>query len=96
MTDLTEKQVRHVAKLARLRLSDEEVHKFTQQLSKVFGYMEILEEVDTEGVEPTSQLTGLVNRTRPDEVVHFEDTKALLACSPLPIQANQIKVQSVL
>ena len=58
---ITEKEVRHVAKLARIALTDEEVKKFTSQLSKVLGYMEILNEVDTSKVLETSQVTGLKN-----------------------------------
>lgn len=47
---LDEKQVRHVAKLARIALTEKEVKKFTGQLSKVLDYMEILKEVDTKNV----------------------------------------------
>lgn len=92
---LTPEQVRHVAKLARLRLSEAEVEKFTGQLSVILDYVAILNEVDTEGVEPTSQVTGLANVTRPDEVERWSDPSALLACSPLPKDRDQIRVKSV-
>lgn len=69
--------------------------KFSTQLSAIFEYVDLLNEVDTEGVEPTSQVTGLENVTREDEVIQFCDPVALLSCSPLPIEKNQIKVKSV-
>ncbi len=98
---LTPEQVRHVAKLARLRLSEAEVEKFSTQLSSILDYVVILNEVDTEGVAPTSQVTGLENVTRKDEVRSGEAGKALgtpeelLACSPLPKDRDQIRVKPV-
>ena len=58
--------VTHVAKLANLPLSDEEKKKFEPQLSSVLNYVEQLQNVDTEKVEPTSQVTGLETVTRED------------------------------
>jgi len=66
MTDLKREEVLHVAKLAKLDLSEEEIAKFTPQLSKVIDYISELSEVDTKGVEPTSQTTGLENVYRND------------------------------
>lgn len=60
--------VSHVAKLANLPLSDAEKKKFEKQLSETLDYVKQLEEIDTKGVEPTSQVTGLENVTREDEV----------------------------
>jgi len=94
---LTEEQVRHVAKLARLNLTDEEVKKFAGQLSGVLEYVDILKEVDTEGVEITSQVTGLKNVMRKDEVVKCEATREeLLACSELEVDSNQVKVMNAI
>ncbi len=58
--------VPHVAKLANLPLNEEEVEKFDKQLSDVLQYIEKLNEVDTQNVEPTSQVTGLENILRED------------------------------
>lgn len=96
MTQLTQAQVRHVAKLARLQLSEEEVDKFSKQLSTVFEYMDVLKEVNIEGVEPTAQTTGLENVTRQDVVRSWGDASALLKCSPFPLQADQIRVKPIL
>ena len=90
---LSDDQVRHVAKLARIKLSDEEVKKFGPQLSKVLDYMDILNEVETENVPETSQVTGLSNVMEKDEVLHPQSSREeLLDCSELPVESKQIKV----
>lgn len=58
--------VSHVAKLANLPLADAEKKKFEMQLSSILEYIEKLNEVNTKGIEPTSQVTGLENVTRED------------------------------
>ena len=63
---LTKEQVKHIAKLAKLNLSDGEVGKFQKQLSAILEYIELLNEVDTGSVVPTAQTTGLKNVTRGD------------------------------
>lgn len=65
---LTDKEVRHVAKLARLGLTEEEIAKFQKQLSGILEFVATLNEVDTKDVIPTSQVTGLENVFREDEV----------------------------
>lgn len=90
---IDEKQVRHVAKLARIDLTDSEVKKFSKQLAKVFGYMEILNELDTKNVKETSQVTGLNNVMEKDEVKHGQSSREeLLAATELPIDSKQIRV----
>jgi len=59
--------VNHIAKLARLGLSEADKEKFAKELSAILDFVKKLEEVDTEGVEPTAQVTGLQNTMRPDE-----------------------------
>jgi aspartyl-tRNA(Asn)/glutamyl-tRNA(Gln) amidotransferase subunit C len=90
---LTEEQVRHVAKLARIDLADEEVKKFASQLSGVLDYMDILNEIDTEKVEETSQVTGLKNIMAEDEVdVGGCKREELLECTELPVDSEQVRV----
>jgi aspartyl-tRNA(Asn)/glutamyl-tRNA(Gln) amidotransferase subunit C len=60
--------VEHVAKLARLRLSDEEKETFRRQLSDVLEHARVISEVDTEDIPPTSHTLPLVNVFREDEV----------------------------
>ena len=67
---LTSEEVRKVANLARLKLSDDEVEMFTQQLGNVLGYIDVLSEVDVEGIEPMAHAVELSNVFRDD--VHRE------------------------
>ena len=58
--------VKHVAQLANLTLSDAELKKFEKQLDETLAYISNLNEIDTKNVEPTNQVTGLENVTRED------------------------------
>ena len=94
---LTEEQVRHIAKLARLELKDEEVKKFAGQLSNILDYVGILAEVDTEGLPETAQVTGLENVMEKDEVLPAQSTpEELLDTSELPVDTNQILVKKTI
>ena len=59
-------QVLHVAKLARLRLSEDEVERMTGELSKILGHVEQMEALDLDGVEPTTHVVALENVLRGD------------------------------
>lgn len=65
---LTTEDVRHVAYLARLQLSADQIEKFLTQLSSILHLVEQVSRVDTTNIEPTSQVTGLENVFRNDEV----------------------------
>ena len=60
-------QVLHVARLARLRLTDDEVERMASELSKVLEHVEHIDELDLEGVEPTSHVVAVENVLRPDD-----------------------------
>lgn len=60
-------QVLHVAKLARLRLTDEEVERMSGELSSILDHIETIGELDLEGVAPTSHVVQLENVLRPDD-----------------------------
>ena len=95
MAPLSDDDVRHIAKLARLNLREEEVKKFTKDLSSILAFVDQLKEVDTSGVEPTPQPTGIENALREDSIVDDgPDTKEMLETSPLPIIDNQIQTPS--
>lgn len=83
MSQLDEKMVRHVAHLARLQLSDSEVAQFGRELSRILDYMEQLNEVDTEGVEPTAHPMPLQNVLRDDEPRRFDAIDAALDQAPV-------------
>lgn len=63
---ITEKEVRYVAELANLNLSDAEVHRFQADLDEILGHVERLNEVDTEGVEPMAQVLYAAGDTAGD------------------------------
>lgn len=73
MSKLTKKDVQHVADLSNLKLSDSEIKKITPQLDKIIEFVGILSEVDTHGVVPTSQTTGLTNVLR-DDIVKTDES----------------------
>jgi len=60
-------QVLHVARLARLELSDEEVERMAGELSGILDHVDKIAELDLEGVEPTDHVVALENVLRPDE-----------------------------
>lgn len=64
---LTEEDVLHISKLAGLIVSSQEIKKFLKQLSEVLDYIEVLNKINTQGIEPTSQVTQLENVFREDE-----------------------------
>lgn len=92
---LTSEEVKYIAKLARLKLSDEEVDKFGEQLSGILSNAKMLEEIDTTNVEPIAQITGLQSVTFADEPEACELADKLLEQSPMPIQDHMIKVKNV-
>ena len=92
---LTPDEVKHIAKLARLGLTDEEIGKFSTQLSDILSHAKMLEEVDTENVEPIAQITGLKNVLFEDGEKNCEFTDELLKQSPQDVQDNMIKVKNV-
>ena len=60
-------QVLHVARLARLRLTEEEVERMADELSNILGHVERINELDLDGVAPTSHVVDVENVLRPDE-----------------------------
>ena len=66
--EISKEQVEHVAKLARLEVSEDEKAMFARQLSAILTYMDQLKEVDTEGVEPTATVLPTENVWREDAV----------------------------
>lgn len=94
---LTREQVLKIAALARLRLTDEEVERFTPQLTSILSYVDVLKELDTSFVKETSQVTGLSSVTRADDLgAELCTPDELLATSPLPKDDHQIRVKRVI
>jgi aspartyl-tRNA(Asn)/glutamyl-tRNA(Gln) amidotransferase subunit C len=79
---ISEAEVRHVARLARLALSDEEIAVMQAQLSAILDYIAMLREVDVSNVPPTAQVTGLTTVWRPDVVDEMLTQEQALANAP--------------
>lgn len=95
--ELKRNEIEHIAKLARLDLTEKELEKYGKQLSDVLGYIDQLQEVDTTGVEPTAQVTGLTNAFSKDKVCIWDkqETKEALKQAP-EMEDNQVKVKRIL
>ena len=94
------KTIKHIASLARLSLTEKEEDKMKTELSSILGYIEQLNRVNTEGVEPLYQTTGLVNsiredRHRGDFEMSEELDKKLIGQAPSR-QDKFVKVKSIL
>jgi aspartyl-tRNA(Asn)/glutamyl-tRNA(Gln) amidotransferase subunit C len=79
---VTVKDVEHVAKLARLGLTEEEKKRFTEQLSGILEYAETINKLDTKNVTPTSHAIPMKNIFREDKVSKFEDRKSIIGNAP--------------
>jgi aspartyl-tRNA(Asn)/glutamyl-tRNA(Gln) amidotransferase subunit C len=95
MAKITPDEVRRIAALANIGLSDTEVKQMAGELDRIVGFVEQLQSVDTEGVLPTDQVTGLVDVFRPDEVHSDLSRTELLANAPEQ-QDGFFKVKRVL
>ena len=74
-------EVRKIARLARVEVTDAEVGRFAQQLSAILGYFDKLREVPTEGIAPASHPPELKGPLRADQVAHFANPGALVRAS---------------
>jgi aspartyl-tRNA(Asn)/glutamyl-tRNA(Gln) amidotransferase subunit C len=92
---LTYEQVGHIAWLARLGLSEEEVEKFSLQLSNILENFEILKEVDTADVPPATHTIPLQNVFRKDDVSESYPQADILSNAPRQ-EGNCFKVQAIL
>lgn len=96
MSTITTDDVRHLAQLSNLQLRDDEVESLRGDLENIVGYIEQLSELDTTGVEPTYQVTGLENVWRDDEVQDSGVSREqLLALAPEQAE-HSVKVPKVL
>jgi aspartyl-tRNA(Asn)/glutamyl-tRNA(Gln) amidotransferase subunit C len=96
MTQISRNDVQHLALLSSLHLSDGEIDGLQTDLGNILEYVKQLGELDTEGIEPTYQVTDLQNVWRDDRIDDYDiDRDKLLALAP-ESDKNQIKVPKVL
>ena len=92
---LSREEVLHIAHLARIGITDEEVEKFRGQLSDILGHFEALSELDTEGVEPTAYPLPLESVMRDDDVRPSLPVEDALANAP-EVEDGAFRVKAVL
>jgi aspartyl-tRNA(Asn)/glutamyl-tRNA(Gln) amidotransferase subunit C len=95
MSRISKDQVKHVAHLARLAITEEEAENFTKHLDSVITFAEHLNELDTEGVEPTSHVLGIKNVLREDKASQGLPIHEVMKNAPVQ-ENNQFKVPSIL
>jgi len=92
---LTAEEVRHIATLARVALSDDEVERFRAQLSGILEHFQVLNDIDTADVPPTAQTLNLNSVQRPDEVQPSLPRTEVLRNAPRT-EDGYIRVRAVL
>lgn len=93
---ITRQEIEHVAALARLSLSEEEKASLADQLGSVLSYIDQLQAVDTSGVEPTAQVSGLTDVWRTDEARPWDEEELETALGQGDRDGRYIKVKKVL
>ena len=96
MTKVTEELVKHLAELARIGLSKQEISKFKGEFEQVLGYVDQLQKADIKGVEPTSQVTGLTDSYREDKVKPSKVNRDELLKNAPQSEHGYLKVKRIL
>ena len=92
---LTDDEVRNIAALARVAMTNDEVEQMRDQLSNILEHFDVLNQVDTDSVEPTGHTVGLVSVMREDEVSESFPREDMLANAPLR-EDDFVRVKAVL
>ena len=93
---ITIEEIKHIAELSRLKLSDEEMLKLGSDLGSVLEYIETLKEVDTKKVKETAQVSGLSDVLREDEVKNWDREEVSAALNQGELENDQLKVKRIL
>ncbi|QQG53022.1 MAG: Asp-tRNA(Asn)/Glu-tRNA(Gln) amidotransferase subunit GatC [Candidatus Falkowbacteria bacterium] len=93
---LSKEEIQHIAELSRLNLSPEEEEKYRNQLASILDYIKMLDEVKTDKVMPTAQVSGLMDVFREDEVRSWSREEAEAALSQSERENGNVKVKRVL
>ncbi|OGZ19310.1 MAG: asparaginyl/glutamyl-tRNA amidotransferase subunit C [Candidatus Nealsonbacteria bacterium RBG_13_38_11] len=92
---ISKEEVQHIAKLARLGLTDQEIEKYQKELSLILDYFEKLKEVNISGIEPTSHSIKVENVLRKDESKGKGSSRKLIESFP-DRKEDYLKVKSIL
>lgn len=96
MSTITNDDVRHLAQLSSLQMPDAEAELLRVGIEKIINYINKLDELDTDGVEPTYQVTGLQNVWRDDEIIDSSVSRQQLLALAAEQSDNCVKVPKVL
>jgi aspartyl-tRNA(Asn)/glutamyl-tRNA(Gln) amidotransferase subunit C len=96
MGKLSRDDVKKLAQLSRLALTDEELDEFAVEISDILTYVEQLQSVDIDGLQPTNQVTGLTNVTRADELVDYGYEPKTLLKNVSATEADLLKVKRMI
>lgn len=96
MPQITLKEVHALARLAKISLSEEDAKRMQQEIGTILEFVTQLNQVDTKDAEPTYQVTGLMNVTRPDELIDYGVTPETLLQNAPAQQDGSLKVKRVL
>ncbi len=96
MAKLSKQEIEHVARLARIGLSEKEVNLLTTQTSSILDFVETIQTTDTDSITPTNQVTGLSDVWREDKVVRCKLTREQLLANAPEQENGYIKVPKVL
>lgn len=88
--------VRYIADLARIDLSEEEITQFQKEITDIIGYVELLREVNVDGIEPTAHAFPVVNVLREDVPRPSLSREAVLANAPAIVGEDSIRVPGIL
>ncbi len=91
---VSKEDVKHIANLARLEISEKELDKYTEDLSNIVDYATTLSNIDVSGVDPTNHILDIKNVFRKDEVKNSYDREEILKNAP-DKQAGCISVPKV-
>ena len=91
---VSKEDVKHIANLARLEMTDEELEKFTKDLSSKIDYVKTLASIDVSGVNPTNHILDIKNVFRKDEIKNSYDREEILKNAP-DKQAGCVSVPKV-
>lgn len=93
---INKEDIKHIAELSRLKLSEEEISKLGNELGAILNYIEKLNEVDTKNIEPTAQVSGLSDVWREDKAYDWDKEEVIAALSHSEIENGQVKVKRIL
>lgn len=96
MANLSRDDVLKLARLARLKLSDDEITAYGAELGEILQYVEQLQVVNVAGLAPTNQVTGLKNVTREDQEIDYGYTPTDLLKNVPQTEDNQLKVKRMI